>query len=296
MRSGLALLALSFQLSAQAPAPASTPKAGAFECKEDDLDSFGLTCTEKDPCPIYLELAALETVGVRVLVAGNFHAPSMTLYSILLASEDGGRTWTEPGPRIRATSLDQIQFADYENGWIGAQPLTPTPHDPLLLVSTDGGKSWQERPIFEEPGPGTLLQFSFKDKSSGSALVDRVTDSGTRHELYETQTGGMSWTLRQSGQSKITIPQHHVENADWRLRADAASKNYFVEHRVDGVWQNTASFPIEAAVCRSTEKELKEPPPSVEPEPTKGNPAMQSDGTLKITTGEGDKPKRKKKP
>ena len=76
--------------------------------------------------------------------------PHPTLYSILLATEDAGNTWIEPHPRIRASGLDQIQFIDFQNGWISGANLQSAPRDPFLLITTDGGKTWRQRPIFDE--------------------------------------------------------------------------------------------------------------------------------------------------
>src|SRR6266702_4851639 len=65
--------------------------APKFQCTEEDIQSFGLGCTEEEPCPIYLELSAFEPVGNQLFVAGNIHSDSNTLYSVLLASSDGGK-------------------------------------------------------------------------------------------------------------------------------------------------------------------------------------------------------------
>src|SRR5689334_18067533 len=36
-----------------------------FQCTEDDIQKAGLSCTEDDPCPVYLELSAVDGVGNR---------------------------------------------------------------------------------------------------------------------------------------------------------------------------------------------------------------------------------------
>src|SRR5713226_1400533 len=69
------------------------PMAPKFQCTEDDIQSLGLGCTEEEPCPIYLELSAFEPVGNQLFAAGNLHSAANTIYSILLASSDGGKTW-----------------------------------------------------------------------------------------------------------------------------------------------------------------------------------------------------------
>ena len=60
-----------------------------FHCTDDDIQQFGLSCTEDEPCPIYLELVAFETVGNQLFAAGNIHTRINTLYSVLLSSSDG---------------------------------------------------------------------------------------------------------------------------------------------------------------------------------------------------------------
>src|SRR6059058_1583320 len=84
-----------------APAPppvlenSGKPMLLPFKCTDEDIQASGLTCSEEDPCPIYLELTAVEGAGHRLLVAGNLHTSAVTVFSTLLASEDGGRTWRE---------------------------------------------------------------------------------------------------------------------------------------------------------------------------------------------------------
>src|SRR5438477_10888462 len=64
------------------------PMLAPFQCSEEDIRSAGLACSEEDPCQVYLELAALLAAGNRIFAAGNIHAESATLYSILLGSDD----------------------------------------------------------------------------------------------------------------------------------------------------------------------------------------------------------------
>ena len=190
-------------------APINSPTPGAplrvpFQCTNEDMDWAGMSCTEEEPCPVYLELAAVESVGNRIFVAGNIHSNSVTLYSVLLASDDAGRTWTEPYDRIRGVELDHIQFIDFENGWIGGQVLVPVAQDPFLLITSDSGKTWRRRPVFGENRAGTISQFWFSSRTSGSLLIDR-SQSGddSRYELYESMTGGESWMLREVNDKPI---------------------------------------------------------------------------------------------
>ena len=67
-----------------------------YTCTAADMDAFGFTCTSEEPCPVYMELVSVEALGGRLFVTGNLHADSATMYGLLLLSEDGGKTWTEP--------------------------------------------------------------------------------------------------------------------------------------------------------------------------------------------------------
>jgi len=270
----------------QAPPPAEEPKpkpliyAGSplrleYECTEDDIRVSGLTCTVDDPCPIYLEMTSVEPLGAKLFAAGNIHTPSATLFSVLLASEDNGKTWIEPHERLRSTVLEQIQFLDFESGWVSGQAVHPLPRDPFLLLTTDGGKTWKQRHVFEDGRIGAVERFWFDSKTSGVLFVDR-TQSGepeAQHERYESMTGGESWALREVSGRPIEIkpPKSSSSSASWRVRADEKLDAFRIEKLTAGKWQTVASFSIPIAECRPVEKPAPEPP--VEPSPAPELPA-----------------------
>src|SRR5579871_2108498 len=158
----LALLAQDVpQQQAAPPTPATLPPPPVFayegkpitlpyQCSLEDIHWSGLTCSEDEPCPIYLELSSVEAVGERVFAAGNIHSDAVTLYSMLLSSADGGHSWQLGPDSVRGAGLDRIQFLDALTGWIGGQTLSPIPQDPFFLLTTDGGKSWRMQPVFTE--------------------------------------------------------------------------------------------------------------------------------------------------
>src|SRR5260370_2444712 len=51
------------------------PMLAPFECTEEDIQSFGLRCSEEEPCPIFLELSAFAPVGHQLFLAGNTPPP-----------------------------------------------------------------------------------------------------------------------------------------------------------------------------------------------------------------------------
>ena len=243
------------------------PMVVGYRCSEEDMNWAGLSCTDDEPCRFYVELSSVEAVGNKIFLAGNLHSNTVTLYSVVLASEDGGKTWREPYDRIRGAGLDHIQFVDFENGWISGQVLQPLPQDPFLLITGDGGKTWRNRPLFSESRMGSILQYWFTSATTGSLIVDRAESGDTgRYELYETPNGGDTWMVREITDKLPKLRRAPVINADWRIRADAPSKSFRIEHQAANRWNNVAAFSVPVATCGTPEHAAPAPPPE-EPSP-----------------------------
>jgi hypothetical protein len=225
-----------------------------FHCSEDDIQWAGLTCPADGPCPIYLELSSIEVVGAEhIFIAGNLHSPAVTLYSTMLASDDGGRIWRETAPRVRGAVLERIEFLDSNTGWVSGHSVSPLPQDPFLLSTTDGGMTWRTRAVFPESAEerlGLIQQFSFTAKDNGSLIIDRGQGSDDdRWELYESPDGGASWSIRQTSATPLRLKRTASPNPDWRLRADARTKAFEVEHRQGEHWSSVAAFSVGAGTC-----------------------------------------------
>ena len=237
--------AIAVSLCAQTPLEnAGKPMRVLYECMAADTLAAGLGCSEEDPCPIYLELSNVEAIGGKIFVTGNIHTPMATLYSILLASENGGNTWTEPHPRIHSSGLDQIQFLDFQDGWISGANLQGAPRDPFLLMTTDGGKTWSQREIFEETRVASIESFRFETPANGTLAIDATLDNGKREE-YKTSNGGESWAAA----DRAIKPKPNAEPG-WRVRTDAATRSYVVEKSENNRWQKVASFLVNIASCK----------------------------------------------
>ena len=244
-----------------------------FRCTDDDIHWAGMSCSEEEPCPLYLELTAAESVGNKIFVAGNIHSSTVTLYSILLASEDSGKTWREAHERIRGAGLDHIQFIDFETGWVSGQALSPLPQDPFLLITSDGGKTWRQKNLFSEGRVGSILQFWFSAKNSGSLIVDRgAGGEGSRYELYESPNAGETWMVRETSDRPIKMKRGPSGVSPWRIRTDAASRSFRIERQGQGDrWTAVSAFLVAAGACRPTPpKETPEPPTA---EPSEAAPA-----------------------
>ncbi len=280
---------------AATPAPlvyAGRPLRVPVTCTEEDIQSLGMSCTADAPCAVYLELSAMEVNAGRMILAGNLHTDSTTLSSIVLASEDAGKSWTEPHPRIRQAALDQMQFFDLANGWISGQVLASLPRDPFFLVTRDGGKTWRRRAVFADPHIGSIEKFHFTSANEGRVLVDRANSAeGGRFALLESKTGGDSWSILQiTTDSPSTASFARAPSAAWRLRASAATKAYQVERREGQRWNTVASFQVQAGVCAPQELELTPPP-----EPSAATAAAESDAVEVFQVGGKPDPRKRKK-
>jgi len=228
------------------------PMTLPYQCTPDDQQWAGLACSEDEPCPIYLELNAAESSGARLFVAGNIHSSTVTLYSVLLASDDSGLTWREAHPRIRGAGLDHMQFFDTATGWAGGAVLFPLPRDPFLLLTTDGGRSWRQRPFFGEAFPGSLQQFLFTSRTSGSAILDRGAGSPReRYALYETPDGGETWAFRHESNRPLDLDHSPAATAAWRVRADGPSQSFHIERLEGERWSGVAAFAVKLNACQA---------------------------------------------
>jgi hypothetical protein len=223
-----------------------------YLCTAGDAEKFGLTCSEDEPCDVFLELASAEGFGSSIFAAGNLHTVTTTLYGVLLMSGDGGKTWTEPNPRIEGAALDQVQFADLQHGWASGVVEEPLARDPFFLVSADGGKTWRRRPLFNETRYGSIQQFWFDSAKTGQLIFERPQGSASVFEVYETANGGETWTIKEPGKKNPRLEKAPAkDSATWRIRADAASKMNRIERRTTrGAWEAAASFAVRAGACK----------------------------------------------
>jgi len=211
-------------LSGQSPPPV------AYDCSPSDIEQFGLNCSEQEPCELLLELTSAAAAGNRILVTGNLHTREATLFSILLASDDGGLTWSEPAPRLRNAALEQIEFWDPQTGWISGESVDPLARNPFLLLTADGGRTWRQKLLLDDEKFGTIAQFHFDSKTSGELILDAGRGKTVRQELYSSMTGGESWELKEVSNKPLRLKSARAQGAaGWRVRADAAHRSYALE-------------------------------------------------------------------
>ncbi len=239
---------------AAAPAPppynySSQPIVLQATCANAELNDFGLTCSEDEPCPLYVELASIEAAGAKVFIAGNFHTETATLWSLLLVSEDEGRSWSEAHPRLRGVALDLLQFPDATTGYVAGRTAGSLARDPFLLRTTDGGQNWKRLPLFEDGAVGLIESLHFESATQGRVEVDRGRPGAGRYEILESMTGGDAWTVRESGATRLRNAAV-APASDWRISVDAASRALRIERHAGEAWRKAAEFAVAAGACR----------------------------------------------
>jgi hypothetical protein len=241
------------------------PLRASFACVDEDLQWAGVSCSDGEPCPVYLELSSIAPNGRRLFLAGNFHTNSATLTSVLLASDDGGATWKEPAARLRGAAIDQMEFYDLQHGWAAGETQYPLARDPFLLISTDGGQSWRQSTVLEDGSPGTVVRFLFDSAQHGELIIDAGKSSGnSRYLSYESQTGGNNWNLRGTS-DKLPAAPRSAADPDWRIQTSKDGKTWQVEKRNGDKWEMLSAFLVEAANCKGETRELTEPKEPEEP-------------------------------
>jgi photosystem II stability/assembly factor-like uncharacterized protein len=137
-----------------------------------------------------LDLRAIDATSAQVA-----HAISIGDSSRIYRTTDGGRTWSLRWAASRkGTFLDAIRFWDERNGIAMSDPVDGRF---LILITRDGGKSWQEVPAERIPpalpGEGgfaasgsclTVLGRSHVWFASGGAGVARVYHSADRGRTW----------------------------------------------------------------------------------------------------------------
>jgi len=283
-------------------ASAAEPFRPPYTCTEEDLQFAGMTCSEADPCPVYLEISHVYPLGRKLFATGNIHSAQVTLYSILLASDDSGSTWREAVERVRGSEVDRIQFTNFETGWASGQRLTPLPGDPFLLMTTDGGKSWRKQEVLAEGSVGSIQKMWFDSPRTGMLVIDRGASDGEtmRYSRYETLSGGGSWMVRESAEKPLDLPAANasIEEENWRVRGDTPAKVLVVEKNTAAGWVPVSRFALELAQCKGEPVPAEPPPPpSVIPATgAAGEPKKDYVEEFHLGPAPGEAPAKKKKP
>jgi len=131
---------------------------------------------------------------------------------LLFKTRDGGITWQD----LTIPVGEPVYFTTNLVGWTAGGAAGDE-----LYITRDGGFSW-ESAAFIQDGSGLVIYSlpKFIDPLNGSILVTIIESEGTRLEQYNTQDGGVTWSLVSlvpldtQVQSVIAVPSDVTSNQE----------------------------------------------------------------------------------
>ncbi|HEY5674642.1 MAG TPA: YCF48-related protein [Malonomonas sp.] len=100
---------------------------------------------------------------------------------VILHTENGGQSWQEQKSGFPPFKFTAVDFIDRQRGWVVASRGE-------LLVTVDGGRSWEMPKPLQEP----LAAVQFVDAERGWV-------AGANGALYQTEDAGRHWTTKSRG-------------------------------------------------------------------------------------------------
>lgn len=125
--------------------------------------------------------------------------------AMILRTTDGGRTWSlEPLTRngkALTVGLSAVSFVNPRDGWaVGSRITGPTATGiqthPVILATTDGGRSWTVQNLPAAVATGTLAGVSFVNPRDGWAVG--VNDHPPGALILATVNGGRTWVAQKA--------------------------------------------------------------------------------------------------
>ena len=140
---------------------------------------------------------ALDLRAIAATSATTAHAISIGDSSRVYRTTDGGRTWSLRWSATRkGTFLDAIRFWDARHGIAMSDPVDGKL---LLIVTSDGGESWQEIPAERLPpalqGEGGFAASGTCLAVYGDAHVWIATGGAASARVYHSADRGATWTV-----------------------------------------------------------------------------------------------------
>jgi photosystem II stability/assembly factor-like uncharacterized protein len=172
---------------------------------------------------------------LAVSFTGSDHGWGLTP-NALFETSDGGRTWASRVEDSEAKkTFFSLEFVTGQTGFIFGAQRSGTDHSPLILRTSDGGKSWQDTLIKVESqvtNAALLLHgASFCDPQVGWAVGSNM--------IVRTTNGGQTWATQRSNNQEVLFSVACLSpNRAW-----AVGQNGLILYTLDGgnTWARQAS-------------------------------------------------------
>jgi len=146
---------------------------------------------------VSLSVDSVAQLDDKVLLIGGSYSTTASMRSVLLRSDDAGRTWHDAGFWLTGSATGDIFVLDAQHAWAVVSWMVESWGAPFVVFrTTDGGKTWQRArqnlPIDKNIGVANDFGICFASPNDGVAWLSGTT--GIRYH-YLTTDGGMTWRL-----------------------------------------------------------------------------------------------------
>lgn len=170
----------------------------------DDLGETWNHLSLPESCAMALDVHFFDMDRGFIASASDKNVQDST--ALVLATEDGGKTWSEVYRGTRTFELTwKMSFPTKDVGFVTIQSYNPDSSQSkrFVLKTEDSGKTWKELPLVDD----------FKVREFGIAFVDpnRGWVGAMPHGFY-TEDGGVTWQKEEFGNAvnKIRVLQHET--------------------------------------------------------------------------------------
>lgn len=185
---------------------------------------------------VRLSVASVAQLDAGTLLVGGSYESIDPIRSVLLRSDDGGRSWRDTCVWLTGSVTSSIFVLDAHHAWAVVHGAVEGWSPPFVVFrTTDGGRTWQrsrqDLPLGDE-NANLPLEFGIRFASPDVGIAWLVGPVGDQYH-YLTTDGGMTWRLVY--QSKIKgvlddlpdspqIDREHSADGVARIRARYAGE------------------------------------------------------------------------
>lgn len=149
------------------------------------------TAVTKITGPAVKGLCAIWVRGKHVYAAGRVGGPAF-----LMTSRDGGESWTSSDLGGSTAAIYDVLFFDDKNGLLcGATDTNTANANALILMTSDGGRTWTKRYQSSRPYEITW-KAAFPTRNTGYVTIQNYNPDQSASQRYVAKTtdGGATWS------------------------------------------------------------------------------------------------------